>query len=62
MGKLSERILSRNQIETLIAEGKNIIIYDGKVLSVNAWMKYHPGGDKAILHCVGRDATDEINW
>lgn len=62
MGKLAERTLSRRHIEGLIADGKNVIVYDGKVLSVNAWMKYHPGGDKAILHVVGRDATDEINW
>ncbi|TGZ81171.1 fatty acid/sphingolipid desaturase [Ascodesmis nigricans] len=61
MGKLADRILSRRQIENLIADGKNVIIYDSKVLSVNAWMPYHPGGDKAILHVVGRDATDEIN-
>jgi delta8-fatty-acid desaturase len=23
-------------------------------------MQYHPGGDKAIRHMVGRDATDEV--
>jgi delta8-fatty-acid desaturase len=33
---------------------------NGKVLKVDAWLKYHPGGDKAIMHMVGRDATDEV--
>jgi len=30
-------------------------------LKVDAWLKFHPGGDKAIKHMVGRDATDEVN-
>ncbi|KAL9062957.1 MAG: hypothetical protein Q9157_008513 [Trypethelium eluteriae] len=54
-------ILSRRQIEALIADGRRIIIKNGKVLKVDAWLPYHPGGDKAILHMVGRDATIEAN-
>ncbi|KAI9840739.1 MAG: hypothetical protein M1838_003933 [Thelocarpon superellum] len=54
-------ILSRRQIETLIAQGRKIIIVENKVLKVDGWLKYHPGGDKAIMHMVGRDATDEVN-
>jgi delta8-fatty-acid desaturase len=57
----SEEVLSPRQIEGLIAEGRSIIIVDQKVLKVDAWMKYHPGGDKSIMHMVGRDATDEVN-
>jgi sphingolipid 8-(E)-desaturase len=30
-------------------------------MMVDAWLKYHPGGDKAIMHMVGKDATDEVN-
>ncbi|KAI9735828.1 MAG: Delta 8 Fatty Acid Desaturase [Cirrosporium novae-zelandiae] len=56
-----DTILSRRQIEGLIADGKNIVIYEDKVLRLNAWIKYHPGGDKSIQHVVGKDATDEIN-
>ena len=56
-----DTLLSRRQIETLIAEGRSIIIKDGKVLKVDAWLPYHPGGDKAIMHMVGRDATDEVH-
>ena len=54
-------LLSRRQVEGLIADGRSIIIVDQKALKVDAWMKYHPGGDKAIRHMVGRDATDEVN-
>lgn len=56
-----ETVLSRRQIEGMIAEGRNILIFDGRVLKADAWMKFHPGGEKAIQHMVGKDATDEIN-
>lgn len=54
------RILSRREIEAQIAEGRAIVIVDNKVLKVDAWLPYHPGGDKAIRHMIGRDATDEV--
>src|SRR5271170_3398638 len=57
---LRDIIWSRRQIEGLIAEGRKIIILDGQVIKSDAWLPYHPGGDKAILHMVGRDGTDEI--
>jgi len=56
-----DAIMSRRQIEGLIADGRIIVIVDQKVLKVDAWLKYHPGGDKAIMHMIGRDATDEVN-
>jgi delta8-fatty-acid desaturase len=57
----TEAVLSRRQIEGLIAEGKAIIIVNQRVLKVDPWLKYHPGGDKAIRHMIGKDATDEVN-
>ena len=54
-------ILTRRQIEGMIADGRTIIIVHGKVLKLDAWLGYHPGGDKPIMHMVGRDATDEFN-
>ncbi|KAF1848448.1 fatty acid desaturase [Cucurbitaria berberidis CBS 394.84] len=54
------RILSRREIEAQIANGRSIFIVDNKVLKADAWLPYHPGGDKAIRHMVGRDATDEV--
>lgn len=44
----------------MIAEGKTIVIVNNRVLRVDSWLKFHPGGDMAILHMVGRDATDEV--
>ncbi|EEH50421.2 uncharacterized protein PADG_06500 [Paracoccidioides brasiliensis Pb18] len=55
-----DRVFSRREIEGLIADGRHIIILEGKVLMVDAWIKFHPGGDKSIMHMVGRDATDEV--
>ena len=60
MGREST-LLSRESIERLIANGRKIIIVDGFVLKADAWLDFHPGGDKAILHMVGRDATDEVS-
>ena len=56
-----EQILSRKHVKNLINTGQTIVIVDGYVLRVDAWLRYHPGGDKAIMHMVGRDATDEVN-
>lgn len=55
-----DAILSRTKIESLIAQGRKIVIVEDAVLKVDAWLPYHPGGDKAILHMVGRDATNEV--
>lgn len=56
-----DTILTRRYIEGLIAEGKHVIVFETRVLKVDAFLKFHPGGEKAIKHMVGRDATDEIN-
>ncbi|OBT48040.1 hypothetical protein VE00_01642 [Pseudogymnoascus sp. WSF 3629] len=56
-----ETLYSRREIEGLIADGRKIIILDQKVIKADAWIDYHPGGHLAILHMVGRDATDEVN-
>lgn len=60
MGKLADQIIARREIEGMIADGKSIVILEGEVLSVGPWLKFHPGGDKAILHMIGRDASEEI--
>lgn len=60
-GAMRDRIYSRDDVEALISDGRSIIIVDEMVLKVDAWLSYHPGGDKAIQHMVGRDATDEVN-
>ncbi|KAI1814119.1 fatty acid/sphingolipid desaturase [Poronia punctata] len=52
--------MSRREIEGLIADGCAVFILDQYVIKADAWMPYHPGGDLAIRHMVGRDATDEV--
>lgn len=52
--------MSRDEIEAMIADGRKIILVDDFVLKVDAWLKYHPGGEISILHMVGKDATDEV--
>jgi sphingolipid 8-(E)-desaturase len=55
-----DRVWPRREIEGLIADGRKIIIFDDRVINTDAWLSYHPDGDKSILHLVGRDGTDEI--
>lgn len=55
------KTLSPRQVEALIADGQVVVVYNGYALKLNAWLNKHPGGRLAILHMVGRDATDEIN-
>jgi len=57
----AETVLSRRKIEGLIAEGRSIVIVNQTVLKADAFLKYHPGGEQAISHVVGKDATDEVN-
>ncbi|KAE8453686.1 hypothetical protein EG329_009197 [Mollisiaceae sp. DMI_Dod_QoI] len=54
-------ILDPSHIETLIENGNAIVIYNKIVFKLDSWLRHHPGGDKTILHFVGRDATDQIN-
>lgn len=55
-----DRILPAREIEALISDGQSIVIIDQKVLRVDAWLPYHPGGLKPIQHFIGKDATDEF--
>jgi len=55
------RIIAPAEIAQKIAEGEPIVIHEGYVLNLGEWINRHPGGRLAILHMVGRDATDEIN-
>lgn len=59
--KDTERMISPMEVEDLIAEGHAIVILNDEVLKLDSWLRYHPGGDKTILHMVGKDATDEVN-
>jgi len=55
------KVFPRETIHQLIAKGHLIVIANGRVLRLDKWLDRHPGGEKTILHMVGRDATDEIN-
>jgi delta8-fatty-acid desaturase len=54
-------VLSPLQVKDLIADGHIIVLLNERVLKLDSWLKLHPGGDNAILHVIGKDATDEIN-
>ena len=53
-------LLSRVDVASRVTEGALLIIYHSLVLNATSWAPHHPGGALALLHFVGRDATDEI--
>ncbi|KAJ8122359.1 hypothetical protein ONZ43_g1423 [Nemania bipapillata] len=55
-----DRILMPQAIKRMIAEGQAIVIFDDFVLRLDSWLSKHPGGRLAILHMIGKDATDEM--
>ncbi|KAF2194458.1 fatty acid/sphingolipid desaturase [Zopfia rhizophila CBS 207.26] len=56
-----KKLFSPKEIEARIAEDQLIVLHEGYILKLDQWIDEHPGGRLAILHMVGRDATDEIN-
>lgn len=56
----STRVISRSSIIDRILSGQNIVIYERQAINLTRWAKIHPGGELAVLHFVGRDATDEM--
>lgn len=52
--------LSRCRLAELISQGQTLVLHRRRVYKLDSWLKTHPGGDLAILHFVGRDATCEI--
>ena len=61
MGKPDKPLWSRQQIADRILKGENLVIYRNQLIRIPPnWLEEHPGGSIAILHFVGRDASDEI--
>ena len=54
-------LLTRDQIAQRICQGQILFIYQKHVVNATKWAPLHPGGNLALLHFVGRDATDEVD-
>lgn len=55
-----EDIIPASEIERRIDAGEVLIVCEGHLLRLDNWLDRHPGGRLAVLHMVGRDATDQI--
>lgn len=59
---MSKPVVSREAVAQRILAGEHLIVYRGQLLNISTgWLEKHPGGSLALLHFVGRDATDEID-
>lgn len=53
---------SRPAVASRILAGEHLIVYNSHLLRIPpSWLDAHPGGSLALLHFVGRDASDEID-
>lgn len=57
MATTKDRVYTRRQIESLIADGRKIFILDGKVIKADAWLPFHPGGEK--LSCIWLEEMEQ---
>ena len=61
MGLPPSTIWTREQVATRILNGDTLFVLNNNLVRVPpSWLAAHPGGTLAILHYVGRDATDEV--
>ncbi|ORY08393.1 delta-6-fatty acid desaturase [Basidiobolus meristosporus CBS 931.73] len=49
-----------SEVRTRVQNGEILIIYKAQVYKLNKWIKYHPGGELAVRHMLGKDATDVV--
>jgi sphingolipid 8-(E)-desaturase len=54
------KTLTRHELAKRIADGETLVLHKRRIYKLDRWLANHPGGELAILHFVGRDATDEI--
>lgn len=54
------QIMSRRNVEGLIARGHTIVIFEQQVLKLDSWMEKHPGGKLPLMQMVGVDASSGI--
>jgi delta8-fatty-acid desaturase len=57
----SRTVFTREQVADRIILGQILFIYNQNLINATNWAAHHPGGALALLHFVGRDATDEID-
>ncbi|TKX19985.1 Delta 8-(E)-sphingolipid desaturase-2 [Elsinoe australis] len=55
-----DNVIQAGEIERRINAGETLVVFEGMVLKLDNWLSKHPGGKLAIMHMVGRDATDQI--
>ncbi|KAJ3319673.1 hypothetical protein HDV06_006166 [Boothiomyces sp. JEL0866] len=52
--------MSKATIQERVDKGETLIIIHNKVYNMTKWLPYHPGGELALQHMAGRDATDAM--
>ncbi|KAK9710677.1 hypothetical protein K7432_008281 [Basidiobolus ranarum] len=48
------------EVRSRVKTGEILIVYDRQIYKLNKWIKHHPGGELAVRHMLGKDATDVV--
>lgn len=57
----SEKTFTLTDVAKHATEADCYAAIDGKVYDLTAWIKKHPGGDRAILSICGKDGSSAFN-
>ncbi|ORX90622.1 hypothetical protein K493DRAFT_317847, partial [Basidiobolus meristosporus CBS 931.73] len=49
-----------DEVRSRVKNGEILIVCDQRIYKLNKWIKHHPGGELAVRHMLGRDATDVV--
>ncbi|OLY77775.1 Delta(8)-fatty-acid desaturase [Smittium mucronatum] len=52
---------TKDEIRERIIKNELLVVIDGYVLKLNNMIKHHPGGELALYHAIGKDASDEMH-
>ncbi|KAI8996020.1 fatty acid desaturase-domain-containing protein [Gaertneriomyces semiglobifer] len=62
--KLQEKregnVITKAEVRERVEQGEILVLIEGKVYDLTKFVKFHPGGELAIWHMRGRDATDAV--
>jgi cytochrome b involved in lipid metabolism len=55
-----EKQLKREDVESMVAQGRAVVILFGAVYDLTPFLNDHPGGAEVILSFRGKDATEKF--
>jgi len=59
--KRGKPVMTMDEVKRQVDEqGRVLVVIEGRVLNVEKWAKFHPGGVSPLFHGAGKDMTDQF--